>query len=102
MSEVPSSTTAPTTEPVTATAQDATTDPVRTNATSDLAPESRPEVTEGASAPAAEGKITDGATEAPKGMAVVEAQPINEGVLAYKQPGLVKYEDPGLSTRLPC
>lgn len=93
MSAVQPSTIAPTTEPVTTTAQEATTDPVRTNATDDLTPESRPEVTEGSSAPAAETTTaTDGTTETPKGMAVVESQPINEGVLAYKQPGLVKYE----------
>ena len=79
----------PATEPVTTLAQEATTDPNRTNATNDQTAESRPEVTDGASAPA-EPIATDGTTEAPKGMAFVESQPINEGVLAYKQPGLVK------------
>lgn len=77
------STMAPTTEPVTTTAQEANVDPVRTSATNDLAPESRPEVTEGATA-------ADPTTDTPKDVAVVESQPINEGVLAYKQPGLVK------------
>lgn len=68
-------------------ANEATMDPVRTNATKDLTPESRPEVTEGTSALPAD-------TNVPKGMAAVESQPINEGVLAYKQPGLVKYGAP--------
>lgn len=90
MSEVQPSTVAPSTEPVTTTAQQASTDPIRPNATTDLTAESRPEVTEGASAPAAETTANEGTIEAPKGMAVVESQPINEGVLAYKQPGLVK------------
>ncbi|KAL8907083.1 MAG: hypothetical protein Q9207_001624 [Kuettlingeria erythrocarpa] len=83
MSAIQPSTTAPTTEPVTSIAQDATVDPVRTSATNNLAPESRPEVTEAATA-------ADLTTETPKDVAVVESQPINEGVLAYKQPGLVK------------
>lgn len=80
MSAIQPSTTAPTTEPVTTTtAQEATVDTV----------ESQPEVTEGSASPA-ENTATDATTEAPKGMAVVESQPISEGVLAYKQPGLVK------------
>ncbi|KAL8698669.1 MAG: hypothetical protein Q9201_006442 [Fulgogasparrea decipioides] len=91
MSAAPTSTTAPAAEPLTATAQDATTDPVRNNATQDLTAESRPEISEGTSAPAAETTGTALPVEdAPKGSAVVESQPINEGVLAYKQPGLVK------------
>ncbi|KAI4284993.1 MAG: hypothetical protein L6R38_001008 [Xanthoria sp. 2 TBL-2021] len=83
MSETQTSTSAPATEPVMTSANEATMDPVRTNATKDLTPESRPEVTEGTSALPAD-------TNVPKGMAAVESQPINEGVLAYKQPGLVK------------
>ncbi|KAL8929856.1 MAG: hypothetical protein Q9208_001000 [Pyrenodesmia sp. 3 TL-2023] len=80
MSAIQPSTTAPTTEPAaTTTAQEATVDPV----------ENRPEVTEGTAAPA-ENTATHATTETPKGMAVVESQPISEGVLAYKQPGLVK------------
>lgn len=91
MSEAQTSTTATATEPVTTTAQEANADPIRTNATNDLSPESRPEVTEGAPAPATEAvKSSVGDLDAPKGMAVVESQPINEGVLSYKQPGLVK------------
>ena len=94
MSEVQSSTTAPAVEPVTLTAQDATTDPIRTNPTDDLTPESRPEVTEGTSTLPAETNATTGPVEdvSKKGTAAVESQPITEGVLAYKQPGLVKYE----------
>lgn len=90
MSETQTFTAAAATDPVTVTAQGATTDPIRTHATNDLTAESRPEVTEGTAAPAAETTATDGITEAPKGMAVVESQPINEGFLSYKQPGLVK------------
>ncbi|KAL8782491.1 MAG: hypothetical protein Q9213_005330 [Squamulea squamosa] len=92
MSEVhPSTTPAAAAEPITANAQEATTDPIRTNPTKDLAPESRPEVTESSSALPVETTTTTGTVEdVPKGAAVVESQPINEGVLGYKQPGLVK------------
>ncbi|KAL8942734.1 MAG: hypothetical protein Q9216_001482 [Gyalolechia sp. 2 TL-2023] len=90
MSETQAPVTTTAAEPVTATAQGANTDPIRTNATNDLIAESRPEVTESAAAPATETTAADGITEAPKGAAVVESQPINEGVLSYKQPGLVK------------
>lgn len=93
MSETQTATSAPAAEPVMASANEATIDPVRTNASKDLTPESRPEVTAGAAASAADTTATTGAVDdVPKGMAVVESQPINEGVLAYKQPGLVKYE----------
>lgn len=98
MSEAHASTTAaapPATEPVTTSAQETTADPVRTNATKDLTPESRPEVNDGTSALPAEPTTTTGAVEdVPKGTSVVQSQPINEGVLAYKQPGLVKYQSP--------
>jgi hypothetical protein len=77
-------------EPVTATAPEASTDPIRPMATDSLTPASRSEVTP-----------TGNATETPvvdpkgenlaKNEEVVEAQPINEGILAYKAPGLVKY-----------
>ncbi|KAL8802413.1 MAG: hypothetical protein Q9182_003836 [Xanthomendoza sp. 2 TL-2023] len=92
MSEVQAtSTTTPAADAVTTTAQEATTDPVRTNATKDLTPESRPEVTEGISALPADTSATNGTVEeVQKGSAGVESQPINEGVLGYKQPGLVK------------
>lgn len=93
MSDFQATSTAPAADPITTTAQEAATDPVRTNATKDLTPESRPEVTEGTSALPADTSATNGTVEeTPKGSAVVESQPINEGVLAYKQPGLVKCE----------
>lgn len=82
--------TASATEPLATTAQEATADPIRTNATNDLTAESRPEVTEAVSSPPAATTATGEVTETPKGMAAVESQPINEGILAYKQPGLVK------------
>ncbi|KAL8948390.1 MAG: hypothetical protein Q9222_005417 [Ikaeria aurantiellina] len=88
MSEVTGATTAPAAEPVTTTAHEATTDPIRANATNDLTAESRPEVTDSTATPAVDAPAA--VEEAPKGMAVVESQPINEGVLSYKQPGLVK------------
>lgn len=91
MSTLPPPATVPAVDPVNTSAQDATTDPVRTNATQDLTPESRPEVTEGTTAPAAGTTGTDAAVEdVPKDTAVVVSQPVNEGVLSYKQPGLVK------------
>ncbi|KAL9585864.1 MAG: hypothetical protein Q9212_001266 [Teloschistes hypoglaucus] len=91
MSTLPPPATVPAVDPVTTSAQDATTDPVRTNATQDLTPESRPEVTEGATAPAAGTTGINAAAEGvPKDAAVVVSQPVNEGVLSYKQPGLVK------------
>lgn len=81
-------------EPVTITATEASTDPVRPLATDSLTAASRAEVTPTGNA----------ATEAPvvgpkegnlaKNEEVVEAQPINEGVLGYKGPGLVKYAQP--------
>ena len=106
MSETHASTTAaapaaPATEPVTTSAQEATADPVRTNATKDLTPESRPEVDDGTSTLPAEPTTTTAAGEdVPKGTSAVQSQPISEGVLAYKQPGLVKYETPRTCVRL--
>ena len=97
MSETHASTAtaAPATEPTTVSAQEATADPMRTNATKDLTPESRPEVNDGTSALPAEPTTTTGAIEdVPKGKAATESQSISEGVLAYKQPGLVKYGTP--------
>ncbi|KAL9029797.1 MAG: hypothetical protein Q9196_001997 [Gyalolechia fulgens] len=90
MSETQTFTTATAAEPIAAAAQGATTDPIPANATNNVTAESRPEVTDSASAPAAETTTSDEVTEAPKGVAVVDSQPINEGVLSYKQPGLVK------------
>ena len=73
-------------EPVTTTAPEASTDPVRPTESSALDPESRPELANSATAPEASvaepnGAITTG---------VVDAQPVTEGVLGYKAPGLVK------------
>lgn len=77
-------------------ASDATTDPIRSQETSELSPESRPEL--------GQSGITDGTTAAAptapnvtnvpkeekigKGEVLVESHPINEGVLNYKGPGL--------------
>ena len=79
------------TEPITTTAPEASVDPVRPTETSALSPESRPEITSSADAP-----TTAATTEAPKESmgattaGAVDAQPITEGVLGYKAPGLVK------------
>ena len=89
---------APTHEPTpaTATANEAIADPIRSQGTNELSPESRPEL--GAAG------TTDGTTAAVptapnvtnvpkeekvgKGETLVEAHPINEGILNYKGPGL--------------
>jgi hypothetical protein len=82
-----------TTEPVapTTTAAEATTDPVRNQESSALAPESRPELNDGtiASAPTA-ANLTPVSKEEKvgKGEVAITSQPINEGVLNYKAPGL--------------
>lgn len=77
-----------------ATAAQASTDPVRSNETSALSPESRPELNEGA------GDIQDASPTGPnvtnvpkeeklgKGEMLIESHPINEGVLNYKGTGL--------------
>ena len=76
-------------------ATEASTDPIRPTGTDALVPESRPEVT-----PATEATHT--VAGAPTGVSgpteqklsgdevKVEAQPISEGVLGYKAPGLIK------------
>ena len=80
----------------TATANEATTDPVRSQGTTELSPESRPElnttgVTDGTTAPA---PTAPNVTNVPKeekvgkGEVMIESHPINEGVLNYKSPGL--------------
>ena len=76
------------------TANEASTDPIRSTGTDSLTPETRPEVTNenAGTITATEGA---GATEstgltAPQGSTVVEAEPITEGILNYKAPGLVK------------
>lgn len=81
--------------PPTTTASEANKDPIRASGTDALVPESRPEVTEnvedGKTVPTADAPATEPTGEtAPKGASVVESQPINEGILNYKGPGLVK------------
>lgn len=78
-------------EPTSITAPEASVDPIRPMATDSLTPASRSEV-----APAA-GAAGETPAEASKGETlakneeVVEAQPVSEGILGYKAPGLVKY-----------
>ena len=83
-------------EPVTATASQATSDPIRDQNTSDLSPESRPElgmdgVTDASTVAAPSGPNVSNVTKeekVAKGEVLVESHPINEGVLNYKGPGL--------------
>ena len=86
----PVATTTP--EPTTATASDATADPVRPTGTDTLTPESRPEITKeldnATDTPATESGAVTGDKKGSKSTTVVESQPINEGVLNFKQPGL--------------
>ncbi len=77
------------------TASEANIDPIRATRTDALVPESRPEVTNSAEGATTVSTAGASATEptggpAPKGASVVESQPINEGILNYKGPGLVK------------
>lgn len=82
--------------PVTVTANEATADPVRSQGTTELAPESRPElhttgVTDGTTAAATTGpNVTNVPKEEKigKGEVLVESHAINEGILNYKGPGL--------------
>jgi len=79
----------------TTTASEANKDPIRATHTDALLPESRPEVTNSAVGATTDSTAGAPATEptggpAPKGASVVESQPINEGILNYKGPGLVK------------
>ena len=76
-------------------ASEASTDPIRSQDTTELAPESRPEIGSG---------LTDGSTAAAptgpnvvsipkeekigKNEVLIESKPINEGILNYKGPGL--------------
>lgn len=77
-------------------ATDAAADPVRSQETSDLSPESRPElgqsgITDGTTAAAPTGpNVTNVPKEESvgKGEVLVESHPINEGILNYKGPGL--------------
>ena len=82
--------------PITATASQATSDPIRDQNTSDLSPESRPElgmngVTDGTTAPSPTAPNVSNVTKKDKlgnGEVMVESHPINEGILNYKGPGL--------------
>lgn len=75
----------------TTTASEANKDPIRATRTDALVPESRPEVTNSAKGATNVSAAGASATEpAPKGASVIESQPINEGILNYKGPGLVK------------
>ena len=83
-------------EPITATASQATSDPIRDQNTSDLSPESRPElgmngVTDGTTAAAPTAPNVSNVTKeekAAKGEVMIESHQINEGVLNYKGSGL--------------
>ena len=76
-------------------ASEATADPVRSQETSTLSPESRPELgseaTDGTTAAAPTGPNITGSHKEQnvgKGETLVESNPINEGILNYKGPGL--------------
>lgn len=77
-------------------ATDASADPIRAQETSELSPESRPElgqsgITGGTLAAAPTGPNITNVTKEEKldnGEVMVESHPINEGVLNYKGPGL--------------
>lgn len=83
------------TEPITTTAPEANKDPIRPMATDSLTAESRPEAI-----PSVDGTSSAAPVETPvtepkedkisKKEVLVEAQPINEGVLGYKEPGFLK------------
>ena len=82
-----------TTEPAvaTTTAAEANTDPIRNQESGALAPESRPELTDGTTAAAPTAANVTPVTKEEKlgnGEVAVTSQPINEGVLNYKGPGL--------------
>lgn len=76
-------------------ASEATADPVRSQETSTLLPESRPELgsglTDGTTAAALTGPNVTNPNKEEKlgnGEVLVESNPINEGILNYKGPGL--------------
>lgn len=78
-------------EPIIATASQATSDPIRDQNTSDLAPESRPElgmngVTDGMTAPSVSNVTKE--EKVAEGEVMVESHQINHGLLNYKGPGL--------------
>ena len=77
-------------------ATEASSDPIRPTGTDALVPESRPEVTSAtepahavAGAPASVSAPTE--QKAGENALKVEAEPISEGVLGYKAPGLIKW-----------
>lgn len=76
------------TEPPTTTVADASADPVRPLGTDSLTLESRPEVGEALDHPTS--PTATGAEKTSKKEVVIDSQPINEGILGYKAPGLVK------------
>lgn len=76
------------TEPPTTTVTEATADPVRPFGTDSLTLESRPEVGEALDNPTS--PTSTGAEKIGKNEVLIESQPINEGILGYKAPGLVK------------
>lgn len=80
-------------EPTSVTAPEASVDPIRPLATDSLTAASRPEVTPAAGAGAATETPAEGAKgeTLAKNEEVVTAQPVSEGILGYKAPGLVKY-----------
>ena len=76
----------------------ATVDPIRPTGTDALVPESRPEVTSAAEMTPGHPTGADAAdlTDSQLGPneTTVTAQPISEGILGYKAPGLIKYFSP--------
>ena len=82
--------------PATATAHESATDPIRSQGTSELAPESRPELnaiglTDGTTAAAPTAPNVSNVPKEEKvgkGGVLVESHLINEGILNYKGPGL--------------
>lgn len=75
-------------EPPTTTVTEASADPVRPLGTDSLTLESRPEVGDALDHPTS--PATTGAEKISKNEVLIESQPINEGILGYKAPGLVK------------
>ena len=76
------------------TANEASTDPIQSTEKDTSTPETRPEVANNneATATATDGEAAAGSTggAASKDAAVADVQPISEGILNYKAPGLVK------------
>ena len=84
------------TEELNAPATEATVDPIRPTGTDALVPESRPEVTAAAAETTAghhtgadAADLTD--NKLGPNETTVTAQPISEGILGHKAPGLIKY-----------